>query len=40
MTGRGITNNAIQNANGNKAHGIGGLAYSNSLKKGADLLTE
>lgn len=34
MTGRGITNNAIQNANGNKSHGIGGLAYSNSLKKG------
>lgn len=34
MTGRGITNNAIQNANGNKAHGLGGLAYKNSLKKG------
>lgn len=39
MTGRGITNNAIQNANGNKSHGLGGMVFSDSLKKGGSFAT-
>ena len=34
MVSRGITNNAVKNANGSKDGGLGGKAFSSSLSKG------
>lgn len=36
MVGRGITNNAIKNANGSKNGGLGGKLYDSSLAKGGN----